>query len=167
MEAVIKIGGSLSKDPPTLKALCQFIGALAENYRIMVVPGGGKFADAVRECDRLYRLPATITHKMAILAMDQYGLMISSLIPNSFTTYSLRESCRAKGGKLPVLLPSRLMFFMNPLENSWRITSDSIAAFIAAKARAQNLILAKDVDGIFTKDPKIYTDAVLIGKLPA
>ncbi|MEM3162537.1 MAG: delta 1-pyrroline-5-carboxylate synthetase [Candidatus Bathyarchaeia archaeon] len=167
MEAVIKVGGSLSADPPALRALCQFLGFLAEKYRILIVPGGGGFADAVRHYDGLYGLPAAAAHKMAILAMDQYGLMLGSLTPKSFTTYSLTEACRAKGGSLPILLPSRLMFQRDPLESSWHVTSDSIAAYIAAEAHARRLILAKDVDGIFTEDPKSHGGAVLIGKISA
>lgn len=167
MEAVIKVGGSLSTDPPVLKALCQFLGVLAEKHRLLIVPGGGGFADTVRHYDGLYGLPAAAAHKMAILAMDQYGLMLSSLTPNSFTTHSLREACRAKGGSLPILLPSRLIFQRDPLESSWHVTSDSIAAYIAAEAHVQRLILTKDVDGIFTEDPKSHGDAVLIRKIAA
>ncbi|MEM1767378.1 MAG: delta 1-pyrroline-5-carboxylate synthetase [Candidatus Bathyarchaeia archaeon] len=167
MEAVIKVGGSLLGDPPSLRALCRCLEEIAENYKILIVPGGGGFADMVRYYDRLYGLPATTSHRMAILAMDQYGLMLNSLMPKSFTTYSLRAACRARGGRLPILLPSRLMFLKDPLENSWRVTSDSIAAYIAVEAKARKLILAKDVDGVFTGDPKSQGDAKLIRELSA
>lgn len=167
MEALIKVGGSLSADPQALKSLCQFMGRLAEEYAIVIVPGGGGFADTVRHYDRIYRLPATVTHRMAILAMDQYGLMLSGLAPNSFITYSLREARRAGRGRLPILLPSRLMFRRDPLENSWRVTSDSIAAYIAAEAGAKRLVLAKDVDGIFTLDPKVDAGASLLKEVSA
>lgn len=167
MDAVIKVGGSLSKDPPSLRALCHHLGKIAESHRVLIVPGGGEFADMVRHYDRLYGLPAAASHKMAILAMDQYGLMLSSLTPNSFATYSLKEACRAKGGKLPIFLPSRLMFLRDPLENSWRVTSDSIAAYIALRVKARSLILVKDVDGIFTGDPKGHKDVTLIREVSA
>lgn len=167
MEAVIKVGGSLSKDPPSLRALCNLLGKNAGSHKVLIVPGGGEFADTVRRYDMLYGLPATASHKMAILAMDQYGLMLNSLTPNSFATYSLKEACRAKSGKLPIFLPSRLMFLKDPLENSWRVTSDSIAAYIALKVKARSLILAKDVDGIFTGDPKSQGDVTLIREVSA
>ncbi|MCS7095876.1 MAG: delta 1-pyrroline-5-carboxylate synthetase [Nitrososphaerota archaeon] len=167
MEAVVKVGGSLSADPSSLKALCRFLGGLAGKHRIMIVPGGGGFADTVRRYDGLYGLPAAASHRMAILAMDQYGLLLGSLTPNSFTTTSLVRACKAGIGSLPILLPSRLLFQRDPLENSWRVTSDSIAAYIAAEAEAGRLILAKDVDGIFTEDPKSRGDAVLIRELSA
>ncbi|MEM4297882.1 MAG: delta 1-pyrroline-5-carboxylate synthetase [Nitrososphaerota archaeon] len=153
MEAVIKVGGSLSEDPPALRTFCRFLGGLAESHRILVVPGGGKFADAVRQYDGLYGLPATVAHKMAILAMDQYGLLLGSLTLGSFTTHSLIRACRSPRRSIPIILPSKLMFQRDPLENSWRVTSDSIAV--------------KDVDGIFTEDPKSRTDAVLIREISA
>lgn len=167
MDAVVKVGGSLSGDPSALRALCRHLGGWASRYRLMIVPGGGDFADAVRRHDRLYGLPNIISHKMAILAMDQYGLLLSSLTPYAFTTYSLKRACNAPGNSLPILLPSRFMFKRNPLENSWRVTSDSIAAYFASEIQAEKLIIVKDVDGIFTSDPKKHADAKLIEEVYA
>ena len=42
----------------------------------------------------------------------------------------------------------------NPLENSWEVTSDSIAAYLCGRLGLKELILITDVDGIFTSDPK-------------
>lgn len=167
MEAVIKVGGSLAEDPVSLKTLCRELGKLAQNYRIMIVPGGGELADIIRKYDRAYNLPNTTAHKMAVLAMDQYGLLLQSLSPNSFATYSLEKARRAGKGRLPIFLPSKLMFLKDPLENSWDVTSDSIAAYIAISIRAKKLILAKNVDGIFTHDPKRTSEAILRREIPA
>jgi len=51
------------------------------------------------------------------------------------------------------------------LPNSWEVTSDSIAAYIAEKLEAANLLLIKDVDGIFTDDPKKNTHSELFEQL--
>ena len=45
------------------------------------MPGGGPFADAVREFDRVERLSADAAHWMAILAMDQYAHVLAERIP--------------------------------------------------------------------------------------
>jgi len=66
---------------------------------------------------------------------------------------------------VPIFLPSRLMFQDDPLEHSWDVTSDSIAAYIASRLNTDKVILVTDVDGIFTSDPKKYSDAKLIKKL--
>jgi len=59
------------------------------------------------------------------------------------------------------------MFQENPLENSWDVTSDSIAAYVAGRVNAGKVVLVTDVDGVFTSDPKKFSDAKLIEKLSA
>jgi aspartokinase-like uncharacterized kinase len=168
VEAIVKVGGSLAEDPASLRTLCQELSMLAKTHRILVVPGGGKFADVVREFDQKFSLSNTIAHKMAILAMDQFGLFLSNITPSSHVAYALKEAERLSGaGMLPILLPSRLMFRRDPLERSWDATSDSIAAYVARVLHAKKLVLVTNVDGIFTSDPKEDLNARLIGKLSA
>ncbi|MEM2081285.1 MAG: delta 1-pyrroline-5-carboxylate synthetase [Candidatus Bathyarchaeia archaeon] len=168
MEAVIKVGGSLAENPAQLKALCTQLSELSRKYAITVVPGGGRFADVVRDFDRRFALSSMLAHRMAILAMDQYGLALTQLIPNSVATYLLSKARQlAETGAAPIFLPSRLMFKGDSLENSWDVTSDSIAAYVASRLGAAKLLLATDVDGIFTDDPKQYADVELIERLSA
>ena len=167
MEAVLKVGGSLAEDPDSLARLCQELGVLANNHRIVIVPGGGKFADTVRELDKTYSLSNTVAHKMAILAMDQYGFFLSDITPNSYVSYSLEEVGNSAKGTLPIFLPSKLIFREDPLEHSWDVTSDTITAYIAQLLNAEKLILVTDVDGIFSEDPKKSLNAKLIEELPA
>ncbi|MEM3379091.1 MAG: delta 1-pyrroline-5-carboxylate synthetase [Candidatus Bathyarchaeia archaeon] len=168
MDSVIKVGGSLAENPARLKALCIQLSELARKYAITVVPGGGRFADAVRDFDKRFALSSTLAHKMAILAMDQYGLALTQLIPNSVATYLLSEARQlAETCAVPIFLPSQLMFKKDPLENSWDVTSDSIAAYVASRLGAAKLLLVTDVDGIFTDDPKGRSNAVLMERLTA
>lgn len=168
MEAVIKVGGSLAGNPAQLKALCSTLGELAKKYAITVVPGGGPFADAVRDFDKRYALFSMLAHRMAILGMDQYGLALTQFIPNSAATYLLSDVRQlAETGVASIFLPSQHMFKEDPLENSWDVTSDSIAAYVASRLHAAKLLLVTDVDGIFTEDPKKHSDAALIERLTA
>lgn len=168
MDAVLKIGGSLAGETASLKALCDELGSLAKARRIVVLPGGGEFADIVREFDQEFSLPDRIAHMMAILAMDQYGLFLSSITPNSHASYALgRVEEFSRSGVVPILLPSRLMFRRDPLEHSWDVTSDSIAAYIAGLLHAKRLLLVTNVDGIFTDDPQKNLNARLIKELSA
>jgi aspartokinase-like uncharacterized kinase len=59
------------------------------------------------------------------------------------------------------------MFEEDPLENSWDVTSDSIAAYVASRVHAEKLVLVTDVDGVFTSDPKTDSSAKLIENLSA
>src|SRR3972149_170361 len=168
MDAVIKVGGSLAEDPAALRALCHRLGEIAKKYRIVVVPGGGKFADVARGFDQQFALSSDISHRMATLGMDQFGLLLSQIIPNSCATYLLSDARQLSEIRVvPIFLPSRLMFQEDPLEHSWDVTSDSIAAHIASRLNADKVILVTDVDGIFTSDPKKHSDANLINELSA
>jgi aspartokinase-like uncharacterized kinase len=140
---------------------------MAKKCKIAIVPGGGKFADMVRKLDKTFGLSDNITHKMAILAMDQYGLFLSDLTQDASLTYGIKEINRSVNGRLQILLPSKLMFHNDPLEHSWNVTSDSIAAYIASLLNAKKLVLVKNVDGIFADNPKQNVDALLIEEISA
>lgn len=163
--AVVKIGGSLSQNPEVLKALCQRLSQLAEKHHIVVVPGGGDFADCVRILDKRFSLSAKTAHRMAVLGMDQYGLLLSELMPGCLLTDNLMEARVAANGGLAVFLPSKFLLLDDGLPNSWDVTSDSIAAYVAAKIWAQKLVLVKDVDGVFSGNPKQNTQAKLFSQL--
>jgi aspartokinase-like uncharacterized kinase len=160
----MKIGGSLAEEPKVLRKLCLKLSELAKEYAIIFVPGGGRFADVVRAFDKPYTLSNPVSHKMAILAMDQFGLLLSDIMPDSYVFRQL-ENTRAQANAAPIFLPSTLMFEQDPLENSWAVTADSIAAYVAKQVNAEKLILVTDVDGVFTSDPKKDLDSKLIEKL--
>ena len=167
MESVLKVGGSLAENPVSLTKLCQELSVLAKDHRIVIVPGGNEFADTVRKLDKTYGLSDVVAHKMAIVAMDQYGLFLSDVIPDSYVSYALEEISNPVKDKVPIFLPSQLMFREDPLENSWDVTSDTIAAYIASKLHSKKLVLVTDVDGVFSQDPKQNVDTKLIEELSA
>ena len=168
MEAVIKIGGSLAEETIQFRKLCNKINELSKKHEILIVPGGGKFADSVREFDRKFSLSNEIAHQMAILAMDQFGMLLSDLIPESYVSYSLETATKtASSQTTSILLPSHLMFKAESLEKSWNVTSDTIAAYVAKEVKAEKLIIATDVDGVFTSNPKKDANAKFIQKISA
>jgi hypothetical protein len=160
LEAVIKIGGSLAKYPNALTLLCEKLPEFFKKCRFLIVPGGGAFTDVVKNFYRKFSLPELIAHRMAILAMDQFGFFLSAIIPSSRLVYSLNEA--KTSDILPILLPSHLLFHVDIFEPSWKVTSDSIAAFVTDLLRVPKLILVTDVDGIYTADPKKNPKAKLI-----
>jgi aspartokinase-like uncharacterized kinase len=166
VDAVVKVGGSLAEEPEQLIALCGKLSMLAETYGLVVVPGGGRFADVVRDSDERFNLSSGVSHRMAVLGMDQFGMLLAQITPNSCATYLLEDAKQlAETEAVPVFLPSRLIFKDDPLKNSWDVTSDSIAAYVAGRLQAAKLVLVTDVDGVFTKDPKTNEDATLIERL--
>ena len=166
--AIIKIGGSLASHPEKLRTLCRKISEVSKKHKILVVPGGGEFADVVRNLDKRFNLSCAVSHRMAILGMDQYGFLLSDLLSYSCVTNQLEKAQSILDlGKLPVFLPSNLLFSKDPLENSWEVTSDSIAVYIAGQLHVTRVVLVTDVNGIYTSDPKKFSDAKLISKLSA
>ena len=165
---VVKVGGSLANYPEKLRALCVKLSEVSLKHKLLVVPGGGEFADVVRDLDARFSLSCGASHRMAILGMEQYGFLLSDLMPNSFAVNRLEEVKKVLDlGKLPVFLPSNLLLSEYPLENSWNVTSDSIAVYIAGRLQVRKVLLVTDVDGVYTSDPKKYSDAKLIEKLSA
>jgi aspartokinase-like uncharacterized kinase len=163
---VVKVGGSLSAYPKKLRSLCIKISEISKKQKLIVIPGGGEFADVVRCLDKSFHLSASTSHKMAILGMDQYGMLLSDLIPGSISTNTLEEIKRIIDlNKIPIFLPSNLLLQEDPLENSWAVTSDSIAVYIAGRLQVAKVILVTDVDGIFSNDPKKFSEAKLIKEL--
>jgi 5-(aminomethyl)-3-furanmethanol phosphate kinase len=130
---VVKIGGGIGDD--ALPGVC---AALGGRPSLLVVPGGGRFADAVREADRRFGLNDETAHRMAILGMEQFGHLLGDLIPGA----ELCSKLDSITGRPSVLLPARLPL---DLPASWDVTSDSIAAWVARKVGAGRLVLVKAV----------------------
>jgi aspartokinase-like uncharacterized kinase len=165
---VVKVGGSLALYPEKLRVLCTKLTEFSQKHKLIIVPGGGEFADVIRILDKRFSLSCGVSHKMAILGMDQYGLLLSDLIPNSVEVRGLEETKYSfEIGKIPIFLPSNLLLKDDQLENSWNVTSDAIALYIARKLETSKLLLVTDVDGIFIDDPKTHSDARFIERLSA
>ena len=128
---VVKVGGSLLPEAGSI------VSTLGGSGRpLLIVPGGGPFARLVRSMN----LPDEPAHWMAILAMDQFGwYMAAGGLP---VTHDLTLPARAE-----ILLPYRVLRERDPLPHTWDVTSDTIAAWVAAELGTHLLIL-KSVDGI-------------------
>ena len=124
------------------------LGELGERHPLLVVPGGAGFADAVRDADRRFGLRAEASHRMAILGMEQFGWLLSELIPGAERCADL---ARVGTGRTTVLLPAALP--LDALPASWQVTSDSIAAWVAVQVGAGRLVLVKGVDGLYAEWP--------------
>ncbi len=148
IETVIKVGGSLSRGE-RLREVCTRLADAGRTRRLLVVPGGGASADVVREQDERFGLQPSTSHRMAILAMDQFGLLLADLMPGATVVRTLDEAAdRLEDNGVAVLLPSEPLRRADPLPHSWSVTSDSIAAWLTARAGARLLLLLKDHRGM-------------------
>lgn len=143
-DVLVKVGGSLLGEPEHLDNALDLIVSSARDSRIVIVPGGGPFADAVREADRTIGLPDDAAHWMAVLAMDQYAHLLVSRNPRLVLTESLGALDAAIAEeRVPVLAPYRLLRDADPLPHSWDVTSDSLGAWLAGHLGARRLVLVK------------------------
>jgi 5-(aminomethyl)-3-furanmethanol phosphate kinase len=167
MRVVVKIGGSLMRAAPELiDRLAQEFGSgnskvtgTAESKRaceefpfsVLIVPGGGLFADAVRTADEKYSMGADAAHWMAVLGMEQYAFYLRDK-SGAIATDLITDIPQG----VSILFPYRLLKTEDPLPHTWDVTSDTIAAWVAKQTGAMFLKVT-DVDGIF-KEGKLIRE---------
>lgn len=144
MPWVVKLGGSLARSP----RLGEWLQALATSQvSVAVVPGGGAFADQVRESQNRWRFGDAAAHHMALLAMDQMGRMFAALEPSLRLCAHIEEFHTAyANGESAVWLPSSMTLGRDDIEESWDVTSDSLAAWLAGRLGAGSLLLVKSAE---------------------
>jgi aspartokinase-like uncharacterized kinase len=138
---VVKLGGSLLRQA-RLGSLLALVGAATRP--VVVVPGGGPFADAVRETQAALGLDDATAHRMALLAMHQAAFALIALQPRLVPAETLPEMRRALAtGMAPAWLPSRLCARDHRIPQDWSITSDGLAARLAERLGAPEVLLVK------------------------
>ena len=140
---VIKLGGSLAQANTLFNCLDK-IDKKHSQQKTVIVPGGGSFADQVRLVQRQWQIDDSTAHKMAILAMQQMAILIQGLKnhwPLAESTTSITE--QFKTHNVLIWSPSIQELETNAIAESWDITSDSLAAWLANKLSAKQLTLVK------------------------
>ncbi len=141
---VIKIGGSLAASP-MLAGWLQALDAISGQP--VIVPGGGPFADAVRRAQDHIGFDDLAAHRMALLAMEQYGLMLAASAPRlvmAATPAAIRRAWRLN--RIPVWAPAHMLASSAAVPPSWDATSDTLAAWLAHQLGAAKLLLVKSAD---------------------
>jgi len=155
--AVVKLGGSTLADA----ALFGWVGALAQaRMPLVIVPGGGPFANQVRNAQLSLSFSDAAAHAMAILAMDQFGVMLGDLNKRFVPARSRDDMVEAAGrGHVPVWLPSVMTPGRDDIPQSWDVTSDTLAAWLAGQLQADALLLIKQ-----TRDIRVDDDAFSLSR---
>ena len=161
---VVKIGGSLLGSPELERWLALF--AKFSDGNIIIVPGGGLFADAVREAQKISKISDACAHKLAVLAMDQFGLLLANMNPRLATARTEMEiDERTWQHRCIVWLPSQMVLADDSIPQSWDVTSDSLAAWLAHKLSAQQLVLLKSEKPKDSQlDLRLITESGLVDK---
>jgi len=134
---VVKLGGSFAYST-RLHDWIETLAACAG--RVVVVPGGGPFADAVRAAQQKMHFDDRAAHHMAILAMEQFGRALISLndrLTPTETAAAIHENLAV--GFVPVWMPARMVLDYSAISPSWDVTSDSLAAWLAGRIGAEQV----------------------------
>lgn len=151
---VISLGGSviLSEvdiDADYFKKLNSLLERLAKKYRTYIIAGGGRTARTYIRLGRSIGFDEKTLDEIGIEATRINALFLTKLISIS-------------NNKIPNTIDGAI-----ELENKIVImggttpghSTDMVGAELAKKANAVKYIIATNVDGVFDKDPNIYSDA--------
>lgn len=154
MKAVLRIGGSVLGSPPSAQVVNAYSQVIAdlnyEGHSIAVVVGGGEVSrDYIRSAAAMglstYQQDTVAIHasrlNARLVAMKLGGV---SSVPTSIDGM-LQRLARNRVAVMGGLKPG--------------ITTDTVAAIVAAKWRADILVKASDQKGIYTEDPRVNKKA--------
>lgn len=140
---VVKLGGSLVESGALLKCL----NAVEQKYQgraVVIVPGGGGFADEVRRSQNRWHFNDETAHRMAILAMQQMALLFKALKSDFIIVHSLTAiQAHSIQKNIFIWSPDIQELDSAGIPATWDISSDSLAAWLAKALSATELVLVK------------------------
>ncbi len=152
---VIKVGGSLLDLANLPDQLGQLLATVRRELGApALIAGGGEIVNEIRRLDPIHQLSAHHSHELAIRSMELTAHLLKLLLPG--------EPCRVlsdlsqiqhalQAQQVPIIAPWTILQQQESahpeqaLPHSWEVTSDTIAARLAAWLKAPVLILAKSV----------------------
>lgn len=134
---VVKVGGSLFDHPRLFPCLNSWLKTLPRP--VLIVPGGGTAADAVRAWHHIHGLSESDAHEVALASLKTSSELFLKMIPESVPTDG------RSGLSHPLAIVDVHAFGQtSALPKSWAVTTDSLAAEVAGFHQSQ-LILLKSV----------------------
>ncbi len=162
MRVVVRVGGSVVASPLNAQLIGRYVDLLKDlklqGHEVVAVVGGGSLA---RE---FIRVAAELGSEEA--KQDWAAIHVSRLLAQMFVLCLGDAGC----GSVPVsvdeaetCLKRSKIVVMGGLRPG--MTTDSVAALVGERVQADLLVKGSNVDGIFTKDPKKFSDAEKLDKL--
>ena len=140
---VVKLGGSVVRS----SELQSWLDAIAHGAgRIVVVPGGGALAGEVRSSQNSLGFGDEAAHRMALLAMDQLAWAVAGL-RSGFQVCDTEQALRdaLERGQVAVWAPYNLVSGRSDIPQSWTVTSDSLALWLAGRLGASACYVIKSI----------------------
>jgi uridylate kinase len=162
MKIVIRIGGSVIASPPNpllIQKHFEVIRSLRiQGHELVVVVGGGLLARDFIKIAKDLGLTEQEQDEVAISVSKMFAQLLAlklgglewKLVPSS-----IEEAVN--------MLGERGVVIMGGLKPG--MTTDTVAALIASQINSDLIIKATDQDGIYTRDPRKYSDAEKLDEL--
>jgi aspartokinase-like uncharacterized kinase len=161
---VAKLGGSLAGSP-LLRPWLQAIEAVAGS--VVIVPGGGPFADAVRAAQPVMGFDDRAAHVMALLAMAQYAVALASLGTKLIVAEDVLAIEQAlERSQVPVWSPWPMLRDAPDVAESWDVTSDSLALWLATRLQARRVVIAKHRTPSGVSAQQLVADGIVDAAFP-
>jgi aspartokinase-like uncharacterized kinase len=153
---VVKVGGSLlewPEFPRRLRAWLDFQPAGA----YLLVAGGGKLCDVVREADSRFHLGQEMAHWLCIDMLSINAKILARAMGDVFLIDRLADlrqlGEQSHAAKTVCVFDARTFLYCDEphhsghtLPRTWDVTTDSIAARLAECLQAEQLVLLKSCD---------------------
>ena len=148
---VLKLGGSLMRSKELVVWLENIFSRTRDNI-IIVVPGGGEFAENIREIQKQLNFNNKIAHKMALLAMCQYGYFLTGINADIkiLKNTKILHLDKNIGGSF-LWLPDDLLENISEISENWDFSSDSISLWLATYLTADKLVIVKSKKIIYNQ----------------
>jgi aspartokinase-like uncharacterized kinase len=151
---IVKVGGSLFEFPDLPSVLTRWIATQSPAHHVLIA-GGGRMAEQIREIDRARKLNAEAVHWACIGLLTASARLLAAILPESrlVERINVLQQLVARPGN-EVLVFAVEEFLRNQknasagfdLPAGWEVTSDSIAASLAVTLQASELVLLKSTD---------------------
>jgi len=157
MRLVLRIGGSVIGSPINSELINEYSDLLRElrkhKHEMVVIVGGGSLAREFIDIAKDIGLDEP--------AQDEIAISVSRIFAQLFLKKLGDFSCEA----VPLTLEEAArclakgkVVVMGGLKPG--MTTDTVAAMVAEKVKADLLVKATDQDGVYDKDPRKYADAL-------
>lgn len=146
--AVVKVGGSLLDWPALPQRLGAYL-ASRRDHRLVLLAGGGRATDVIRELDRVHGLGDIAAHDLALCSLDLTARVLTTIVPALIVVERLERLAETwQAGLVPVAAATAIVGQVEAESNrrlprSWDVTSDSIAALLARHLGCAELVLVK------------------------
>ncbi len=161
---VVKIGGHgvIDYGSPVVTPLVDEIGRLSKKHQILVVTGGGPGCGILWTWAWTSGMPTGVLSELAGKISEQNAIMLAILLSKYGGVRIKRDDLLDlpmlfRLGSLPVTHGTPPFGLYEPPVPEGRIPAfrtDTGAFLIAESMGARRCILAKDVDGLYTEDPR-------------